>query len=152
MHRITQFLRTLSGASSFPTDAQGLFKLSPEIEAEAVILGLHRWARNLHNHASLYPFHAQQKQKRARDLNFRSRDDADQNQSHPLLPELTQPEDKIAQAMMLAWGPDDKMCAAQLRYTLKNKRSPAFQQNLVESIKDQLVRLQENSLIDKLDE
>ena len=29
VHRITQFLRTLSGASSFPTDAQGLFKLSP---------------------------------------------------------------------------------------------------------------------------
>ena len=49
------------------------------------------------------------------------------------------------------WGVDDEMCAAQLRYILKNKRGPAFQNNLVDNIKDHLARLQEASLIDKLD-
>ena len=129
-----------------------MFKLTMEIEAEAVILGLHRWARNVRNHASLYRFHALQKKNKAREPNLLRREDAEQAPCQPIVPELTHPEDKIAQAMMLVWGPDDKMCAAKLRYILKNKRGPAFQNNLVDSIKDQLARLQENYLIDKLDE
>lgn len=152
VHRIVEFLTTLSGAPGPEKDESGIYQLSAEIPAEVMILSIHRWIRGLSNHAALYRGLQKKRKKLKEEKRFRREDPDDMGAAEVAVRVLTEPGDKLCQAILLAWEPAEKMCAAKLRLMLKNKRGPAFEGNLVENIKQQLLRLDQSHVIDKLEE